>query len=247
MSTVRILSGGAAQGVVNGLAPTFQAETGYAVDGVFGAVGVMRAKLRAGEAADLVILTSALIADLAREGYVIGPSGADVGVVQTAVAVRAGDAAPSIGDAEALRLALRKADAIYFPDPEQATAGIHFAGVLEKLGIWNEPAGRLRTFPNGATAMRELAASAAMRPIGCTQTTEILNTPGVKLVGPLPEGCDLATVYTAAVCANSPHRGPAEQFVKLLTGDAARALRARAGFIEDPHRAGKSVVSRRHS
>ena len=50
-----------------------------------------------------------------------------------------------------------------------------------------------------ATAMRELAAAKGARPIGCTQVTEILNTPGVTLVGPLPEGCALATIYTGAV------------------------------------------------
>ena len=233
MGTLRILSGGAAQGVVNALAPEFQTETGYAIDGTFGAVGAMRAKLRSGEPADLMILTSALIADLAREGYLVGASAADLGEVQTAVAVRAGDAATAIGDADALRLALLKADAIYFPDPEQATAGIHFAGVLEKLGIRGELAGRLRTFPNGATAMRELAASTAARPIGCTQTTEILNTPGVTLVAPLPKGCDLATVYTAAVCASAAHPEPAQLFVALLTSERAREVRARVGFISN--------------
>ena len=233
MSTLRILSGGAAQGVVNALAPEFQAETGYAIDGTFGAVGAMRAKLRSGEAADLMILTSALIAELGREGYLVGASAADLGEVQTAVAVRTGDAAPEIGDASALRSALLKADAIYFPDPEQATAGIHFAGVLEKLGIRGELAGRLRTFPNGATAMRELAASTAAHPIGCTQTTEILNTPGVTLVAPLPKGYDLATVYTAAVCASAAHPEAAQRFVALLTSDRAREVRARAGFISN--------------
>ena len=46
--------------------------------------------------------------------------------------------------------------------------------------------------------MRALAASAARRPLGCTKETEIRATPGIVLVGPLPPGCDLKTVYTAA-------------------------------------------------
>ena len=231
MSMLRILSGGAAQGVVNALGPEFQEQTGLAIHGTFGAVGAMRAKLLSGEAADLVILTSALVADLAREGHLAG-TGADLGEVQTSVAVRSGDSAPSIVDADSLRAALLESDGIYFPDPEQATAGIHFAGVLEKLGVRSRLADRLKTFPNGATAMRELAASRAAHPIGCTQTTEILNTPGVTLVAPLPKGCDLATVYTAAICANAAHLEAARRFIALLTGDRARELRARVGFIE---------------
>ena len=231
MAKLRILSGGAAQGVVNALASRFEKETGYQIDGTFGAVGAMSAKLRAGEPADLLILTSSLIAELAREGHLIARSASDIGVVQTAVAVRAGDPTPPIENAESLRAALLNADAIYFPDPDQATAGIHFAKVLKNLGIWDDVSARLERFPNGATAMRELAKSQRARPIGCTQTTEILNTPAVKLVGPLPQGFALATVYTAAISANAAHPGPAEQLIAMIVSDEARDLRQRAGFL----------------
>ena len=229
MTTLKLLSGGAAQGLVTALAPSFEAETGCRVHGEFGAVGAMAAKLRAGKPTDLLILTAALIAELAREGYVTGAA-ADVGVVHTAVAVRASDPALHISDADALRAALTAADEIYLPDPQQATAGIHFAKVLEDLGIRNAVAPRLKAFPNGATAMRALAASRSARPIGCTQATEILNTPGVTLVGPLPSGCDLATVYTAAVGAKASSPGPAEQFAALLAAGSSREARRRAGF-----------------
>jgi molybdate transport system substrate-binding protein len=228
---LRIFSGGAAQGLVDALAPEFETATGYRIDGTFGAVGAMGAKLRAGEGADIVILTEALIAELVREGFVIAGTEADLGVVQTAVAIRAGDEVPQIGDADALRAALRQADAIYFPDPQQATAGIHFASVLERLGVRREVEARLKTFPNGATAMRELARAPSARPIGCTQATEILSTPGVALVGPLPEGCALATVYTAAVCTDAVDHAAARKFVALLAGAEARERRERAGFI----------------
>lgn len=230
MPTLRILSGGAAQGLVHTLAPRFKAETGCAVEGEFGAVGAMAAKLRSGAPVDLLILTSGLIAELTREGHVARGSDGDIGTVQTAVAVRHDDARPAIGDGAALRAALLASDAIYFPDPQQATAGIHFAKVLKSLGIWEETASRLRTFPNGATAMRELAASRSERPIGCTQVTEILNTPGVTLVGPLAEGFELATVYTAAVCAKAASPSTAHAFKDLLTQDSSHESRKRAGF-----------------
>src|ERR687887_1311034 len=231
MAKLRILSGGAAQGLVNALASRFEANTGCQIDGTFGAVGTMSAKLRAGEPGDLLILTSSLIAELGREGHLIARSACDIGLVQTSIAVRAGDSTPSIENAESLRAALLNADAIYFPDPDQATAGIHFAKVLKTVGIWDDVSARLERFPNGATAMRELAKSQRARPIGCTQTTEILNTPGVKLVGPLPNGYALATVYTAAICANAAHPSPAEQLIAMLVSDEARELRRRAGFL----------------
>ena len=153
-----ILSGGAANGLVSALSSQFKAETGADIDGTFGAVGAMRDKLVGGASADLLILTSALIAELTKAGHVVAGSAADLGAVATGVAVRSGDPAPAIGDADALRAALRAADGIYFPDPRLATAGIHFAKVLERLGIAEEVAPRLRTFPNGQTAMAALAA-----------------------------------------------------------------------------------------
>jgi molybdate transport system substrate-binding protein len=226
-----VLSGGAAQGLVGALAPQFKAETGCDIDGTFGAVGAMRDELLAGTPADVVILTYALIHELARRGHVVPGSAADIGTVLTAIAVRRDDPAPPIADAADLRAALLAGGEIYFPDPKLATAGIHFAGVLDRLGIAAEVAPRLRTFPNGATAMRALAAATGQRPIGCTQATEILATPRLRLVAPLPGELGLATVYTAAVCTKAGLSEQARALVGLLGSPAARESRQRAGFV----------------
>jgi molybdate transport system substrate-binding protein len=225
-----LLSGGAAQGLVTALAARFKAETGCDIGGTFGAVGAMRDRLLAGAPADLLILNQALIAELTRPGHVLLGSAVDLGVVRTGVAVRTGDPRPSIGDATALRSALLAANAIYFPDPKLATAGIHFAKVLDALGIGSEAATRLRPSPNGAAAMQALARASDARAIGCTQVTEILNTSGVDLVGPLPKEFELATVYTAGVCTRAVLPDQAKRLATLLGGDAARAVREQAGF-----------------
>jgi molybdate transport system substrate-binding protein len=227
---IDILSGGAAQGLVNALAPQFKARTGCDVGGTFGAVGAMRDKLLAGAPADLMILTSTLIAELMRTGHVIVGSAVDIGIVRTGVAVRAGEPSPAIGDAVGLKSALLAAEAIYFPDPKLATAGIHFAKVLDALGIAGEVASRLRPYPNGAAAMSAMAAAASGHPVGCTQVTEILNTPGVTLVGPLPTQFELATVYTAGVCTRAALPDQAAHLAALLAGDSARDVRERMGF-----------------
>ncbi len=228
--TLTLLSGGAAQGLVTALAPQFKAETGADIDATFGAVGAMRDKLLAGAPADMLILTASLIAELTQAGRVVAGSAADLGAVATGVAVRSGDLAPAIGDADALRAALRAADGIYFPDPKLATAGIHFAKVLERLGIADETAGRLRMYPNGAAAMRALADLKGGRPIGCTQVTEILNSPGVSLVGNLPRDFALATVYRLGITTEARSPDPARRLAALLTGEATRDLRQRLGF-----------------
>jgi molybdate transport system substrate-binding protein len=231
MTALNILSGGAAQGLVGSLAPQFKALTGLGIEGEFGAVGAMADKLRKGMPADIVILTAALIGTLAHENLVVSASVADIGLVETAVAVRAGDPAVTVNDAAALRAALLAADAIFVPDIRASTAGIHVATVLQQLGIADEVAARLKIYPNGATAMRHLAASDAVRPIGCTQSTEIISTPGVVLSGSLPPGCELSTVYTAAVTTRANNARQAEALIDLLTHADQRELRERAGFL----------------
>lgn len=230
MTAVNILSGGAAQGLVRGLAGAFKAQTGFDIEGEFGAVGIMADKLRNGAAADLIILTRALVTRLADEKLVAPSSIADIGVVETALAVRAGDAKVTARTEADLRNALRDADAIYVPDTKASTAGMHVAKVLDQLGIAYEVASRLKIYPNGATAMRELAASNARRPIGCTQATEIIATPGLALSGALPPGYDLKTMYTAGVTTRAANPAQARTLIDLLVGADQKELRQRAGF-----------------
>jgi molybdate transport system substrate-binding protein len=231
MSRLKILSGGAAQGLVASVAPKFKAMTDLDIEGEFGAVGAMADKLRAGMPADIVVLTAAMIAGLARENLVVGASVADIGLVETAIAIRAGDPPVSVRDGAELRDAFLAADAIFVPDTKASTAGIHVAKVLQQLGIADEVAARLKVLPNGATAMRNLAASTATKPIGCTQSTEIIGTSGVMLSGSLPQGCELSTIYTAAVTTGAANPRGAQDLIDLLTGIEQRELRARAGFI----------------
>jgi molybdate transport system substrate-binding protein len=232
MSALNILSGGAAHGLVKSLAPAFKAKTGLDIEGEFGAVGAMATKLRAGLPTDIVVLTSALIADLARENLITSASIADVGLVETAMAVRSGDPLVSATDAASLRAAFLGADAIFIPDTKASTAGIHVAKVLAQLGIADEVEARLQIHPNGATAMRHMAASKAVRPVGCTQSTEIISTEGVVLSGSLPPGCELATMYTAAVTTSATRAAQARILIELLGGADQRKLRESAGFID---------------
>lgn len=231
MSSLNILSGGAAQGLVASLAPTFKVLTGFDITGEFGAVGAMADKLRNGVATDIVVLTAAIVTKLATEKLVVSSSTADVGLVETSLAVRAGEPQVRANDAAMLREALLAADAIFVPDTRASTAGIHVAKVLQQLGIAELVSARLKIFPNGATAMRQLAASDATRPIGCTQSTEINSTPGVVLSGSLPAGCDLSTVYTAAVTTGAVHARQARDLIGLLIAADQHEVRQRAGFL----------------
>lgn len=227
---LHLLSAGAAQGLARAIEADFSARTGATLAARFGAVGAMQELFRSDDACDVIVLTAAMIDALAAAGEVRRDSRAALGRVRTGIAVRAGDASPEVATPDALRAALLAADAIYLPDPLKSTAGIHFAKVLRELGIHDAVQGRLRAFPNGAAAMRELAASPSARPIGCTQHTEILYTPGVRLVAPLPEAFELATTYVAAVTSRAADAALAARWVQALAGPASQALRVAGGF-----------------
>jgi molybdate transport system substrate-binding protein len=232
MTSLSILSGGAAQGLVRSLMPAFKTKTGLDIEGEFGAVGAMADKLRAGRPTDIIILTEALVRALAQQNSVAASSIKNVGVVETALAVRTSDPKIAAPDQASLREALLAADAIYVPDTKASTAGIHVAKVLALLGIAGEVESRLKIYPNGATAMRHLAESPARKPVGCTQSTEIISTSGVVLSGALPPGCELATMYTAAVTTAAARPREARILIDLLTAADHHELRGRAGFLE---------------
>ncbi|MGL4635389.1 MAG: molybdate ABC transporter substrate-binding protein [Beijerinckiaceae bacterium] len=230
MSSIRIYSGGAAHGIVSKLAPAFTAATGFGIDGTFSAVGGLKARILAGERPDLVILTAAIVAEFERLGITMPGESHLVGHVTTAVALKADAPAAQVATEQDVKALLLNADAIYFPDPELATAGIHFANVLRRLGIFEGTSARHRTFPNGATAMAALAASPDRNPVGCTQLTEIVSTPGIRSIGDLPGDLGLSTAYTAAVVAGSEKADAASWLASALASSEHATARAACGF-----------------
>ena len=233
MHPFHLLCAGAAQGLVKALQLQFEAETGASLQARFGAVGAMKEALLAGEPCDVMIVTEAMIDTLAGEGRLQAGSRASLGRVRTGIAVQAGAPHPLVATPEALKAALLASTAIYFPDPVRATAGIHFARVMQELGVLAALQPRFRTYPAGAIAMRELAAAQGPGLIGCTQLTEINYTPGVEVVAALPTQFELATAYTAAAAAGlqSPAQAAlALRFIALVSGAGSLALRRAGGF-----------------
>lgn len=227
---LKILGGGAAKALVLSLTPACRETVGAGVTGEFAAVGGMRDRLIAGEPADVMILTRALVDALAEGGHVDPATVADLGDIPTGVAVPERCPPVDVSSPEALKAALTAADAIYISDPAQATAGKHFMRVLAELGIAGEVDGRLRSFASGHIGMAAMTAGDDRRPIGCTQLTEIVATPGTRYCGDLPEPYRLVTTYSAAVTTRAADPEAARAFVALLSGAEGAAARKAAGF-----------------
>lgn len=230
--TLHVLSAGAAKALVESLAPAFESAANVRISATFDAAGVIRDALVAGVPCDVVILPAAMQDALAVQERVDRASVEPLGGVPTGIAVAAGDRRPAVGDPQALRASLLAATALYCPDTERATAGIHFVGVLRALGIDGPSAAKLRAYPNGARAMAALAAGGVQGAIGCTQVSEILYTPGVALVAPLPAPFELTTIYSVAVSRTARSSAAARAFAARVGGREAESLRRAGGFLE---------------
>jgi len=227
---MHVLSGGAAAAVVQGVQTEFEQATGSRIEGTFSAVGMMRDKLIAGTPCDVAIFTKPLIEQLIASGHVVPGSARSLGLVKTGVAVRSGTPHPAVSTRAELHAAMSAAQGIYFPDPDKATAGIHFLSVLKALGLDETLRSKFRIFPNGATAMGEMAKSTESNLIGCTQVTEINYTQGVDLVAVLPAEFELSTDYTLGICTHTQNLQQAQLLADLLSGPASEAVRRQGGF-----------------
>ena len=223
---MNILSAGAAMGLLRSVA----ASEGIKFTGEFGAVGAMRERLNNGAACDLIVLTDKIIAELAVAGVVVADTVTALGKVRTGVAIPEGATPARVDTTASLKQLLANASRIYFPDPERATAGIHFMKVLTALGLAESHSARFATYPNGATAMRAMADAVDIRAVGVTQCSEILYTEGVQLLGVLPGEFELATVYSAAITANCANRNAATHLLESLAAARNSLMRIEVGF-----------------
>ena len=233
MTEIRVLSGGAAAGVVKGIQEDFENTNQCNINGTFSAVGAMHDLVLQGEACDLVILSKSLVDELVNSGHVDPNSVRSLGIVPTGIAIPSQRTSPSpkISTVDELKEAFRSAPALYFPDMEKSTAGIHFMKVMKTLGLDQELATRFKTFPNGATAMAQMALDPDTNVIGGTQTTEINICPGVDLIGLLPQELELNTDYTLGLCKNSKNSVLAKNLADVLVGQDSLVIRKRIGYL----------------
>jgi molybdate transport system substrate-binding protein len=225
---VKVLSAGAVRGIVTDLAEAFRQETGHTVTLTFGTVGVVRQKLTAGEPADVVIMTDAAIDEMAQKGAVIPGTRADLARTAIGVGVREGAPRPDIATPEALKQTLLGAKSLVYVDPAQGgTSGIHFASVLQRLGIAEAVKAKTLLVPGGYAAEKVAQGEAELV---VHQISEILPVKGVTLVGPLPKDLQKITVYSAGLAARSAAPEAARAFLAFLTRPAFKAKFAAAGL-----------------
>ena len=225
---LRVLSAGAMKTIVTELADAFRQETGHTVVITAGTVGALRQKALAGEPADVLIMTAEAIDDLARQGLAVPGTRADLARTGIGVAVRQGAPPPDISTPEALRHTLLAVKSFVYIDPARGgTSGIHFAGVLQRLGIADAVKDKTLLWPGGFAAEAVVKGQAELV---VHQISEILPVKGVTLVGPLPKELQKITTYSAGLAARRAAPDPARAFIAHLARPAFKPKFAAAGL-----------------
>lgn len=219
--TVRVLSTLALKGAAQRLYGDFEAAGGAQIDADFAPTLALLQRLRAGETADVVILTREGLDEVAREGRVVAESCVDLARSWVGVAVRAGDVHPDIATESTLRSTLLAARCVAYS--RLGASGILFAQLIKRLGIASEIDARAVIIPQGFTAERLVTGEADL---AIQQISELKQVDGIEIVGPIPYELQRPAVFSAGRMAASRNVAQADRLLRYLaSAEVAPVLR----------------------
>ncbi len=193
----------------------FEAATGHRVSVTYDLPAALKRRFLEGLPADVFILPSTIIDDLAKQGKVVGDSKKDVARSGVGLAVKTGAPQPDISTPEALKAAVLSAKSIGYS--REAPSGVAFARVMERLGIADEVRSKVKD--TGAKAAEMLATGEI--DLAAAQIPVLVAAPGVAVVGPLPAALQTMTVFSVALASRSQEPSAARALIDFLA--SARA------------------------
>lgn len=222
---VHVMSTLGLMGVIRELAPRFEQTAGTRIVATFAPTTTLTERMEAGEAADAAILTAAAVEELIRKGTLADGSRVDFARSVVGVAVRAGAPKPGIGSAEAFTRALLDAESIAYS--RAGASGIFFADLIRRLGIADRVNAKATVIPSGLTG--ELAARGEAE-IAIQQVSELMEVPGIDIVGPLPAELDAVTIFSGGVFTASKRKETATALLRFLSAADAAPVYERKGL-----------------
>ena len=218
---IRVLSTLALKGAVHALASQFQAAGGARIDADFAPTLALLTRLRAGEAADVVILTREGLDEVAREGRVDAGSCVDLARSWVGIAVKAGAPQPDIATEAALRAALLGARSVAYS--RLGASGILFAKLIEQLGIASDINAKAVIIQQGFTAEKLVTGEADL---AVQQISELKQIDGIEVVGPIPRDLQTPAVFSAGRMAATSKPEEADRLLRFLaSAEVAPVLR----------------------
>jgi molybdate transport system substrate-binding protein len=221
--SIRVMCTLGLRGVIDEIAPALDGRGLYFAPS-YGATNVLLPKITSGEAADVAILTGEAIEGLIEHGTLAAGSRRDIARSSIGIAVKAGAPKPDISTPEAFKHAMLLARSIAFS--RSGASGIHFANLINQLGIGTEVAGKARIFDG---VVGTLAAKGEVE-IAVQQISELKLAGGVDIVGPLPDALQKVTVFSGGVFAASTRPAAAGLFIEALRSPQVAAVMRKQGL-----------------
>src|SRR3954451_17152577 len=216
---LRLLAGGAMSSVWTDIKPEFERASGHKLEIFFGTTPNLIKEATSAKPFDVGVVPVEVMQDpLARAKFVASPT-IDIAHVGLGVAVRSGAQMPEIGNADALRATLLKAQSIA-SIPESAT-GYSIAKLFERLGITEPMKAKMRAQPNPAQVVAVVATGEVELGVFLIN---VLTAPGLEVVGPFPAELQQNVVFTAAVGSEAKETAAAKTLIEYLKGPAAVAI-----------------------
>ena len=220
---IKLMSSGGMKVALIDIIPAFELATKHKVAAIYAAPGVIKDRILAGEPTDVLVFPAPGLDDLVKQGKIAADSKIILARSGMGVAARAGAPKPDISTPDALKRTLLAAKSIIYTDPAlRSPSGLHFANVLERLGIAEEMKAKSKLH-NGVGFNAEFVASGEIE-LGIQQISEIVPVKGVELVGPLPPDLQLTTVFATGVGFDAKEQAAAKEFIKFLASPAAAAV-----------------------
>ena len=222
---IRIISSMATRQLLADLVARFQQSTAQQVttESVGGVDAAKR--VQAGEAFDAVVLASNAIEQLMASGHLIAGSRVDLVRSGVAVAVRAGASRPDIGSEDAVRNAVIAAHSLSY---STGPSGVHLAKLFERWGIADQIEGRIVQALPGVP-VGTLVARGEVE-LGFQQLSELMNLPGIDVLGPLPPAIQIITTFSAGVSATSKQGERVRAMLAYMASPAADAAKRSNGM-----------------
>jgi molybdate transport system substrate-binding protein len=212
---LKIFSSRAVATVLGKVGPTFEASSGYKLNVIVDLTPTLDRRVRAGEQVDVIVALPPLIDNLIKEGRAIADTRTNLVRSGLGLEIPAGAIKPDIRTVDAFKRTLLSLKSIgYLKTP----AGLHLDQEFARLGIAD--AIRAKAVRPDTDIVSQLVAKGEIE-AGMVVITQILTTPGVELVGPLPNELQYYVAFVGAVSTTSTVPGPARDLLKFLTGPVA--------------------------
>lgn len=212
-------------GAMRSLSSAFETAHGIHVDADFAPTLALLKRLRAGEAADLVILTREGLDEMIGEGRVIADTAADLAHSYVGLAVRKGAPHPDIANEAALRKTLLAARSVAYS--RLGASGVYFAQLIARMGIAAEVNAKATVVEQGFTAERLVSGEADL---AVQQISELKQVEGIEVIGPVPHDLQTPAVFSAGRMVDAKQAGAAEALLRYLASPAVVPVLRQSGL-----------------